>query len=93
MPIKNGIQVVKEVKEFLLKNWWPWLGRPRVLRFDQEGSLVSKELTDWLSLQGAMVEFVPRDAHWQLSLPERVIAVLKGTLSAMARTSPGTSPE
>ena len=38
------------------------------------------------------VDLVPRDAHWQLSYPERTIGILNGMLDAMARSFPDVEP-
>ena len=73
------------MREMLHSHWWPWIGRPRIMRADQGGGYAGKEIQEWLSEQGIKVDLVPRDAHWQLSYPERTIGILKDMLDAMAR--------
>eukprot|EP00969_Alexandrium_andersonii_P062687 2760396-Alexandrium_andersonii.AAC.1 len=40
------------IKQALLEHWWPWLGRPRLLRADQGGCYSGNELQNWLGSQG-----------------------------------------
>ena len=46
----------------------------------------------WLRSQGIKVDLVPRDAHWQLSYPERTVGILKDMLDAMVRSFPDADP-
>ena len=36
---------------------------------------------------------MPRDAHWQLSYPERTVGILKDMLDAMVRSFPDVGPQ
>ena len=38
------------------------------------------------------MDLVPRDAHWQLSYPERTVGILKDMLDAMVRSFPDADP-
>ena len=42
----------------------------------------------WLRQQGVQCDLIPRDAHWQLSLPERSVGILKSMMTSLARSSP-----
>ena len=81
------------MKRFLSEHWWPWIGRPKVFRCDGDGCFSGKEIETWLTQQGIFVDIIPRDAHWQNSLPERAIQVMKDMLSSMSRDTPETDPQ
>lgn len=42
---------------------------------------------------GVFVDIFPRDAHWQNSLPEGAIQVMKDMLGSMSRDASETEPE
>ena len=62
-------------------------------RCDADGCFAGKDIETWLTQQGVYVDIIPRDAHWQNSLPERAVQVIRDMLNSMSRDSPQTEPE
>ena len=69
--------VTDDVEKFLLERWFPLFGKPSVLRTDAESPLRSKQLDDFLAVQGIQLDHVPPEAHWQMSPVERAIQSTK----------------
>ena len=51
--------------------WFPWMGRPKVMRYDPAGSAISNEFREWVESQGIYCLPCAADAHWQIGKIER----------------------
>ena len=63
-------------------------GRMKKLRYDPEGALMSTKVLDHMTALGVFCDPIPGEAHWQLSLAERLIQVLKNTMRNVALEFP-----
>ena len=90
-PGQHANMTPEQVKDDPIQHWWPWVGRPKLVRADQGGCFTSADLQGWVNSQGIWTELVPTDAHWQLPLPDRSIGILKDMMSTLARAAPQSS--
>ncbi|CAK0791172.1 unnamed protein product, partial [Prorocentrum cordatum] len=62
--------------------WFPWMGRPKVMRYDPAGSAISDEFREWIECQGVYCLPCAADAHWQIGKIERAIEAFKEAVDA-----------
>lgn len=77
---------------FYQENWQQYFGHPEFLRFDAEGTWMSRELDAHFSKNQVMLDPIPGDAHWHLSPLERSTAWLKELLSRLAQSDAQIAP-
>ena len=65
-------------------HWKPYFGVPDVVRADPEGPWRSRELAEYCSQQGTLLETIPAEAHWNLAHVERAIQWIKELLTKLA---------
>ncbi|CAK0890102.1 unnamed protein product, partial [Prorocentrum cordatum] len=70
------------LRHIFATKWPPWMGRPKVMRYDPAGSAISDEFREWIESQGVYCLPCAADAHWQIGKIERAIEAFKEALDA-----------
>ncbi len=70
-------------KGFFEEHWKPLFGNPAVVRLDPAGAFRSTDLDEYFGQRRIVVEQIPAEAHWQISLVERSIKTTKGMLTTL----------
>lgn len=78
-------------KGFFEEHWRPLFGNPSVIRLDPAGAFRSTELDEYFGQRRVVVEHIPAEAHWQISLVERSIKTTKGMLTTLQGEFPEMS--
>ncbi|CAK0882044.1 unnamed protein product, partial [Prorocentrum cordatum] len=71
-----------DLRHIFATKWFPWMGRPKVMRYDPAGSAISNEFREWIESQGVYCLPCAADAHWQIGKIERAIEAFKEALDA-----------
>ena len=66
------------------ESWVAMFGRPRRVRTDPAGPLMSAEAQEYFASRDMILEPIPAEAHWQLSNAEQGIKTVKGIMEALA---------
>ena len=78
----------QEFIDFYNTFWRPCFGKPATIRLDPDGAWRSRMLDEYFSREKVMIEHVPTEAHWQISLIERSIQTTQGMMQALASEFP-----
>ena len=78
----------KDFLEFYEEQWFPHFGKPETIRLDPAGNFRSKVVDEYMSNPHVMLQEIPAEAHWQISLVERAIQTTKATLTALISEHP-----
>ncbi|CAK0864196.1 unnamed protein product, partial [Prorocentrum cordatum] len=83
-PIPGTTRQVRagDLRHIFATKWFPWMGRPKVMRYDPAGSAISDEFREWIEGQGVYCLPCAADAHWQIGKIERAIEAFKEALDA-----------
>ncbi|CAK0823415.1 unnamed protein product [Prorocentrum cordatum] len=83
-PIPGTTRQVRagDLRHIFATKWFPWMGRPKVMRYDPAGSAISDEFREWIESQGVYCLPCAADAHWQIGKIERAIEAFKEALDA-----------
>ena len=73
---------------FLEEQWFPYFGKPSVIRLDPAGCFRRNKLDQYLSERQITLQHIPAEAHWQLALAERAIASTKAVMTALISGQP-----
>eukprot|EP00435_Cladocopium_sp_Y103_P063429 s366_g25.t1 len=76
-------ETVEEETDVLSKQWLSWAGRPKIIKTDSSGAHMSEILQSWCDERGIRLVLVPKEAHHQLGLVERLHAVRRQQLLKM----------
>ncbi|CAK0907600.1 unnamed protein product, partial [Prorocentrum cordatum] len=71
-----------DLRHIFATKWFPWMGRPKVMRYDPAGSAISNEFHEWIESQGVYCLPCAADAHRQIGKIERAIEAFKEVLEA-----------
>ncbi|CAK0825479.1 unnamed protein product, partial [Prorocentrum cordatum] len=71
-----------DLRHIFATKWFPWMGRPKVMRYDPAGSAISNEFREWIESQGVYCLPCAAGAHWQIGKIERAIEAFKEALDA-----------
>ncbi|CAK0889332.1 unnamed protein product [Prorocentrum cordatum] len=71
-----------DLRQIFATKWFPWMGRPKVMRYDPAGSAISNEFRERIESQGVYCLPCAADAHWQIGKIERAIEAFKEALDA-----------
>ena len=77
--------------DFYESQWLPVFGKPTTIRLDPGGPWRSNHLDQYMAERGILVETVPAESHWQISLVERMIQTTKNMLTRLASELPEMS--
>ena len=80
------------LKNYWSTEWWTWMGRPKIMRYDAHGAHMSNQVREWLESQSIAVLPCAKDAHWQISRAENLVQHVKDQLDDLSRSSPRTTP-
>ena len=83
-----GANTADECTNALLLNWFPYFGKPKLIRCDPQGCFCSKEWLLFLSEAGILPGLQPGEAHFRTALVERTIETLKDSAFKLARELP-----
>ncbi|CAK0848586.1 unnamed protein product, partial [Prorocentrum cordatum] len=83
-PIPGTTRQVRagDLRHIFATKWFPWMGRPKVMRYDPAGSAISDEFREWIESQGVYCLPCAADAHRQIGKIERAIEAFKEALDA-----------
>ena len=74
---------MEEEIEVLNKQWISWAGTPKIIRTDSSGAHMSEFFQAWCDDRQIRLELVPKEAHHQLGMVERLHAVRRQQLIKM----------
>ena len=80
-----------ELKEFYEEAWLPYFGPPQRFRVDPEGAWMSAEAAEYFGAKSILLDPIPGQAHWQISIAEEAIQSTKSTMTALALEFPEIS--
>lgn len=83
----------QEFVDFYNGYWRPCFGKPNSIRLDPDGAWRSGKLDQYFAEQQIVVEHVPTEAHWQISLIERAVQTTQNMMSALHKEFPEMSTE
>ena len=78
----------EHVIHFFEEQWLPIFGDPKTVRLDPAGAFRSQKLDDYMSSRGIMLDTIPGEAHWLISIVERSIQSTKNIMSSLALEFP-----
>ncbi|CAK0874899.1 unnamed protein product, partial [Prorocentrum cordatum] len=81
-----------DLRHIVATKWFPWMGRPKVMRYDPAGGAISDEFREWIESQGVDCLPCAADAHWQIGKIERAIEAFKEALDAFDEMIPVEVP-
>ena len=84
----GGHLTAAEILKSYHELWEPCFGVPELLRTDPDGACRSKELDQSFQEMGIVMENIPADAHWKLSVVERSIQWIKELMTKCAMEQP-----
>ena len=90
---QTGNTTVDEAWNTLLHCWFPYFGKPLLVRSDPEGAYRSPELHARAARISMLWENAPSQAHWCSGKIERIVALIKNTMSKLAVDDPTLTPE
>ena len=79
---------MQDFVDFFEGHWLPHFGNPQVLRLDPAGCFRSHQLDRYLSDRSIEVQHIPAEAHWQNSLVERSVQMIKEMMSSLVSEQP-----
>eukprot|EP00959_Pyramimonas_sp_CCMP1952_P258386 5401008-Pyramimonas_sp.AAC.1 len=91
--VKSRNATAEDLKDSLWSRWIGYFGRPRVLQVDPEGAWMSNAIRENLEGSGIQMDPIPGQAHWQIGGVERLISLIKDTMTVLAKEHPGRSCE
>lgn len=74
--------------DFYETHWKPLFGKPSTIRLDPAGAFRSAVLDDYFSNRKVLLEHIPAEAHWQISVVERAIQSTKEIMSKLCSEFP-----
>ena len=83
----------KDFIEFYDTFWRPCFGKPSFIRLDPDGAWRSNHLDDHFAKQNIVIEHVPTEAHWQISIVERAVQTTQNMMTSLCREFPEMSPK
>lgn len=78
-------ETMEEELEALQKQWISWAGFPKTIKTDSSGAHMSEFFQAWCDDKGIKLILVPKEAHHQLGLVERLHAVRRQQLYKMKK--------
>ncbi len=81
----------QEFIDFYNGYWRPCFGKPNSIRLDPDGAWRSGKLDQYFSEQQIIVEHVPTEAHWQISLIERAVQTTQNMMNSLHMEFPEMS--
>ena len=72
-----GNTTAPELQRVLEEDWVRHFGKPKVIRSDPEGCINSHLMYDWAQGLGMKWSMSAGQAHWQMGIVERHVAVIK----------------
>ncbi|CAK0788366.1 unnamed protein product [Prorocentrum cordatum] len=91
--VKSRNATAEDLKDSIWSRWIGYFGRPRVLQVDPEGAWMSNAIRENLEGSGIQMDPIPGQAHWQIGGVERLISLIKDTMTVLAKEHPGRSCE
>lgn len=85
---KGNSASAQTLLDFYEGQWLPIFGKPSSFRLDPGGPWRSRKLDDYMSERGVIMETIPAESHWQISLIERSIQTTKGMLTKLISECP-----
>jgi len=79
--------------DFYNSFWRPCFGKPSFIRLDPDGAWRSNLLDQYFSEQNVVVEHVPTEAHWQMSIVERAIQTTQNMMTSLSKEFPQMNPK
>ena len=79
---------MEEEIEVLKKQWLSWAGHPKIIKTDSSGAHMSEFFQAWCDERQIRLILVPKEAHHQLGLVERLHAVRRHQLVLMKSEKP-----
>ena len=73
---------------FFEEQWLPHFGRPQTIRLDPAGSFRSCQLDQYFAERNVMLQEIPAEAHWQISVVERAIQTTKVMMNSLIAEFP-----
>jgi hypothetical protein len=73
--------------------WWPYFGQMKTLRVDPDGAWRGNQPDQYFSERGVLLEPIPAEAHWQISLAERSIQEIKRIMTALVEEFSDMAPQ
>ena len=74
--------------DFYEEQWFPHFGKPETIRLHPAGSFRSRTVDEYMSTRHIMLQEIPAEAHWQISLVERAIQTVKAMLTSLISEHP-----
>ena len=81
-------ETIEEELDVMQKQWISWAGFPKVIKTDSSGAHMSEFFQAWCDDKGIKLVLVPKEAHHQLGLVERLHAVRRQQLYKMKKEKP-----
>ena len=78
----------QDLINFYETQWYPCFGKPHVVRVDPAGAFRSTKVDSYFGERQVLVETIPAEAHWQISIVERSIQTTKGMLTKLSKEFP-----
>ncbi|CAK0793306.1 unnamed protein product [Prorocentrum cordatum] len=72
----------RDLRQIFTTRGFPWIGRPKIMRYDPAGSATSDEFKEWVESLGIYCLPCAADAHRQIGKIERAIEAFKEALDA-----------
>jgi hypothetical protein len=82
-----------DLKAVYEDKWLPYFGKPTRVKIDPEGAWMDSEAAEYFGRDGALLEPIPGQAHWQISIAEEAIQATKSIMTALALEFPEISAE
>lgn len=78
----------QDLVDFFETKWKPLFGDPSSIRVDPAGAFRGHLIDEYFSSRNILLDTVPAEAHWQLSLAERSVQTTKSMMTALALEFP-----
>lgn len=85
---KGNSASAQTLLDFYESQWLPVFGKPSSFRLDPGGPWRSTKLDEYMAERGIILETIPAESHWQISLIERAIQTTKGMLTKIISECP-----
>ena len=79
---------MEEELDVLRKQWISWAGHPKIIKTDSSGAHMSEFFQEWCDHNQVQLVLVPKEAHHQIGLVERLHAVRRLQLIKMKKEIP-----
>ena len=77
-----------DLVDFYETRWKPLFGDPSAVRVDPAGAFRGHMIDEYFSSRNVLLDTIPAEAHWQLSLAERSVQTTKSMMTALALEFP-----